>query len=173
MQHDDTILVIANNPDDVLFVTSVLKRLGKTSPLQVLSDGFAAVQYLKGEGPFRRRKQFRMPQLMLLDLDLPLSSGFEFLEWLRQEPELRHLPVVAFSGSVLSEDLDRADELGANYLLFKDSDLEDYTATLKQVLDFWLNPCQAPDSVSSPDWLVSTAKPGLRPNIGWVPRSRP
>jgi CheY-like chemotaxis protein len=169
MHNDGTILVVENNPEDLLLITAAFKRLGWTNYLQVVPNGFAAIQYMKGEGPFQDRQRFGIPWLMLLDLDLPLSSGFEFLDWLRQDPELRHLPVVALTGSVLCEELDRADEAGANYLLSKGCDLRESTTALEQVSAYWRSVCPLPDGSPLSEWLLEADRhPGRRPNLGWV-----
>jgi CheY-like chemotaxis protein len=176
MQNGETILVVEDKTEDVLLLALAFRRLSIANPVQVVSNGFAAIQYLKGEGPYQNRAQFRIPRLTMLDLDLPLLSGFEFLEWLRQDPELRHLPVVAMTASDFPEDLDRADESGANSFLIKVSDLTEYTAALRQATSFWLG--RGPSANASPPthWLVSASDPAdRRPNMGWRPNllSRP
>ena len=70
---------------------------------------------------------------MLLDLNLPYWSGFEVLEWIRQQPQLRRLPVVIFTSSNRPDDIARAYDAGANGYLVKPNALADLTR--------WLWPC--------------------------------
>ena len=112
--HLGTILLVEDNPDDVFLVGMAFKKLGKTNPLVVVRDGEQAVQYFQGEGGYSDREQFPIPQLILLDLDIPGMNGFQVLTWLRQESEFRHLPMIILTISTYSPDVRRAYQLGAN-----------------------------------------------------------
>ena len=81
---------------------------------------------------------------------LPGLDGFELLTWLRHQPELNYLPVVVIAGSAFSRDVTRAYQLGANSFVVKPSRIEDYTAAIKQVTDFWLKACELPDAPADP-----------------------
>ena len=131
-------LLVEDNPDDVWLFTYALQNTGIPNPVKVVSDGEQALQYLKGEGAYTDRKRFPIPELIVLDLQMACMTGFEFLKWLRQEPELRHLPVIVLATSNFQEDVLRAYQLGANAFLSKTVDLKEFTATVKQMADFWL-----------------------------------
>ena len=75
---------------------------------------------------------------MLLDLNLPYWSGFEVLEWMRQQPQLRRLPVVIFTSSSRPDDIARAYDAGANGYLVKPSGLADLSTLVLALRDFWL-----------------------------------
>ncbi len=104
----------------------------------VVRDGQQAVQYLKGEGTYADREQFPIPILILLDLDMPLMTGFEVRTWLRQQPDLRHLPVIILTTSTYSPDVKRAYQLGANSFLTKPTDFTDLISEVKEMSEFWL-----------------------------------
>ena len=83
------ILMVEDDPNDVLLLKRALKKEGVTLPVQVVSDGQAAVQYLEGRGPYTDRDLHPLPCLILMDLKLPKKNGLEVLRWLRGHHELQ------------------------------------------------------------------------------------
>src|SRR5205814_10632877 len=102
----------------------------------VVSDGFEAIHYLEGCGPYSDRAQFPHPALLLLDLRLPRANGFEVLGWIRQRPEWITLPVIILTASMNQSDMKLAYDLGANFFLGKPADFRDLIPTLRQLGDF-------------------------------------
>ena len=100
MPESNTILLVEDSPDDVLLTRLAFQHAGISHRLVAVSDGEQAVQYLNCEGPYADRERFPIPRLILLDLEMPHMTGFEFLVWVRRESELRLLPVIAVSGSL-------------------------------------------------------------------------
>ena len=88
-----------------------------------------------------------MPGLVLLDLNLPYWSGFEVLEWIRQQPQLRRLPVVVFTSSSRPDDIARAYDAGANGYLVKPNALADLTNLVLALREFWLRHNQFPKAL--------------------------
>jgi CheY-like chemotaxis protein len=133
-----TILLVEDDPDDVILLQRLLGGLKLARPLQVVPTGELAVAYLDGEGKFANRQQYPQPTLLFLDLKLPGLSGFEVLTWIRQHPRVSRAQVVVLTGSRRSLDVYRACELGANSYLVKPVRPEDL-ATLAQNLKMpWL-----------------------------------
>lgn len=116
---EPTILVVEDDDDDVFALKWTLKRTGVPATLQIVRDGLKAVSYLAGTGDFADRRQFPLPDLILLDLKLPFRSGHEILAWLAGQDRLRDIPVIVLSGSDESTDRDRALEMGATGYLVK------------------------------------------------------
>jgi CheY-like chemotaxis protein len=131
------ILYVEDEVSDVLLMQFACKRAGLALPLQVVPDGNLAVAYLAGQGPFADRQKYPLPCLLLLDLNLPGLSGFDVLEWLRQQATFRDLPVVVLSGSALESDREKAMRLGANDYVVK-PDLASLASELQRVRDQWL-----------------------------------
>ena len=104
-----------------------MQKAGITNPLQTVKDGKLAKDYLAGNEPFDDRQRHPLPGLVLLDLNLPYWSGFEVLEWIRQQPQLRRVPVVIFTSSNRPDDIARAYDAGANGYLVKPNALADLT----------------------------------------------
>lgn len=115
----ETILLVEDDSNDVLLIQRSFRTARLANPLQVVVDGEEAVAYLSGQGPYADRECSPLPVMMLLDLKLPRKSGFEVLEWLRQQPGLKRLPVVVLTGSKETTDVDRAYDLGVNSYLVK------------------------------------------------------
>jgi CheY-like chemotaxis protein len=106
------LLLVEDDPNDVLFFERALAKCGQEVPLQVARDGLEALDYLAGQGPFQDRTKHPLPVLIVLDLKLPNKSGLEVLEWLRGQPDLREIPVVVLTSSREPGDIARAHELG-------------------------------------------------------------
>src|SRR5690348_3828721 len=113
MIENATILLAEDDPDDVLLTNIALRKARLANPLQVVRDGEEAIAYLRGEGKFGDRHHFPLPILLLLDLNMPKLNGFQVLEWLRQQPELSHMPVAVMTSSDHDPYVSRAFELGA------------------------------------------------------------
>jgi CheY-like chemotaxis protein len=132
------ILYVEDEESDVIILRHVLERCGIANPLQVVKDGKAAKEYLAGCAPFDDRRRHPLPGLVLLDLNLPYWSGFEVLEWVRQQPRLRRLPIVIFTSSNRPDDIARAYDLGANGYLVKPNALADLKKLIQALRDYWL-----------------------------------
>jgi CheY-like chemotaxis protein len=99
------ILYVEDEETDVMLLQHVLGKVGIHNPLHIVKDGDLAKDYLAGKVPFDDRQRHPLPGLVLLDLNLPYWSGFEVLEWIRQQPELRRVPVVILSSSNRPDDI--------------------------------------------------------------------
>jgi CheY-like chemotaxis protein len=127
-----TILWAEDDDDDVILITRAF-----TVPLQRVRDGEEAVQYLSGTGPFADRAQHPMPDLILLDINMPKRSGFEVLEWIRQDAKIL-APVIVLSSSSQEPHINRAYELGANSYLVKSPNWQDLAKRIETLQDYWL-----------------------------------
>ncbi len=113
------ILLVEDNPDDVMLVQYAFDKAGILNPLEVVADGDAAVDYIGRTGAYAGREGQPGPDLILLDLKLPRRSGFEVLSFVRQHELTRHTPVVVLTSSDQEADIRRSYERGANSFLVK------------------------------------------------------
>jgi len=134
----ETILLAEDNEDHVTLIRRAFVQARLLNPVQAVPDGLEAIAYLTGEGKYADRKQYPMPALLLLDLKMPNKDGFEVLEWLRHQPELRHLRVVVLTTSDRIFDVQRAYELGAHSFLTKPLDLRDFVLLGPAIKGFWV-----------------------------------
>jgi CheY-like chemotaxis protein len=142
------ILYVEDEEADVVLLRHVFAKAGIPNPLQAVKDGKLAKDYLAGNAPFNDRHRHPLPGLVLLDLNLPYWSGIEVLEWIRQQPLLRRLPVVIFSSSNRPDDISRAYDAGANGFLVKPNALSDLRTLVLAMRDFWLLHNRFPDHPS-------------------------
>lgn len=133
-------LVVEDSADDYLLLRRAFAKLNLEHLLELVTDGDAAISYL--QNPNKPR-----PELVLLDLNLPKRSGFEVLGWIRQQAQIKYLPVVIFSSSTEPNDLQRAYALGANGYLEKPSLPGQLEAVVQASSDFWLRWNQTPHKV--------------------------
>ncbi len=125
-----------DSPEDVEATRRVLARLGHSEQLKHFWDGETALDYL--------RKQADRPKLILLDLNLPGTEGRDVLSAIKLDPNLRTIPVVVLTSSDEPNDIDACYARGANSYIRKPGHLEGYSATIKQLHDYWLNTVSLP-----------------------------
>ncbi|MGB7054528.1 MAG: response regulator [bacterium] len=129
------ILLVEDDHNDVLLIKRAFQKVNIANPIIVVNDGEQAVSYLAGREPYVDRA---LPMLVLLDLKLPRKSGHEVLEWLRQQPNLKRLPVVVLTASSESSDVNRAYDLGANSYLVKPVTFDALVEMVKTLNLYWL-----------------------------------
>jgi CheY-like chemotaxis protein len=132
------VLLVEDNPGDVLLFQRAYRKAQVAYPLQVINDGQAAIDYLQGAAPYNERRHFPMPSLVLLDLKLPRKSGHEVLAWIRSQAALRRLPVVILSSSNQQIDVDRAYDLTINSYLVKPATSTALLELVRLIEQYWL-----------------------------------
>lgn len=130
------ILLVDDNPHDVVLIRLAFRRVGIIDTIHLVKDGTEAMRYINGEGAYADRHQFPLPTLVLLDLKMPQTSGFDVLQWIREQPELANVIVVVMSGSKNDQDIDRAYALGANSYLIKPTRFEEMVKMMETLKDY-------------------------------------
>jgi CheY-like chemotaxis protein len=127
------ILLVEDDPNQVLFLKRALGKVNITNPLRVATNGEKAILYLAD-------RSHEPPSLVLLDLKVPRVKGMKVLEWIRSQPDLRETPVVVVTSSIEPDDRRRADELGVLAYLCKPV----YAEGLLELMDMvpWLHLAQ-------------------------------
>ncbi len=123
-----TVLVVEDDANDTLLLERAFHRANLTSLLRVVPDAEQVMAYLESEDS--------VPSVLLLDLNLPRTSGLDLLEWLRKKPApLNNLPVIVLTSSRDTGDIDRAYALGANSYMAKPSSNFDGLAQMLKDFD--------------------------------------
>jgi len=137
MQTRGLILLVEDDPDDVLLIQRAFQKAGFNETLRVVSDGEQAIDYLQGKGAYASRERFPLPFLVLLDLKMPGTDGFDVLQFVRNEPTLKRLLVVVLTSSNLQSDVDKAYDLGANSYLVKPVEFDEMVGMIKRFEVYW------------------------------------
>ncbi len=135
------ILMVDDNPGDVRLTEEVLKEQKMRNVLHTVADGEEAMAFLRREGKY---KDAPRPGLILLDLNLPKKDGREVLAEIKQDEELKLIPVVILTTSQAEEDVLKAYGLHANCYITKPVDLEQLITVVRNIKDFWLTIVTAP-----------------------------
>ncbi|MDT4913752.1 MAG: hypothetical protein QOC66_2880 [Pseudonocardiales bacterium] len=135
------VLLVEDDPGDVMIAKEALKASRLKSRLTVVPDGVEALKYLRREDPYAEGER---PDLILLDLNLPKMSGHEVLAEVKADPTLRKIPIVVLTTSGAAEDVVRSYDLHANVFVTKPVDFDHFTAVIKQIDDFFLTVAQLP-----------------------------
>lgn len=139
------ILLVEDNPMDVELTMEALSEKGLANGIVVARDGVEAMDYLKYKGKFASRET-GSPAVILLDIKMPRMDGFEVLELIRTDPQLKTIPVVMLTSSREEFDLNRCYELGTNAYIVKPVDYSEFVAAVKSVGIFWAMLNELPNS---------------------------
>ena len=129
------ILLVEDNPDDEALTLRALKNSNIANEVVVARDGAEAIDFLFGA---TRDESCRLPELVLLDLNLPKVNGFEVLKRIRADSRTHSLPVVVLTTSDEDRDLVESYKLGANSYVRKPVDFEDFRKAVKTLGMYWL-----------------------------------
>jgi CheY-like chemotaxis protein len=162
MAEAGVILLAEDDEDDILLVRRAFRDLGILNPLHVVRDGDEAIAYLKGVGEYSNRAEYPLPSLLLLDLKMPRTDGFDVLQWIRSEPNLRPLRVIVLTSSGQMQDVNEAYHLGANSFLVKPQDFSNFITLLNSLQSYWLRRDQSPE-ITRPDDKAPRSRPRKDP----------
>lgn len=135
---DVQILLVEDSADDAELAMRSIKGANLVNEIIWLKDGEEVIAYLRGEGAHVERDTSIKPKLILLDLKLPKVSGIEVLEIIKNENELKNIPVVVMTSSKQSKDLKRCYELGVNSYVVKPISFSQFTEVIKEVSLYWV-----------------------------------
>src|SRR5688500_7469311 len=119
MHRQCTILIVDDDENDIFFVKRAFTEINVHCTFQILKNGQEVVDYLEGADEYSNREKYPLPMMILVDLKMPITDGFQVLACLRAREGIKVIPTVIFSSSDLPADVTRAHELGANSFMTK------------------------------------------------------
>ncbi|MHB1183795.1 MAG: response regulator [Desulfobulbia bacterium] len=141
------ILLVEDNPDDEALTLRALKKNNILNEVVVARDGVEALDFLFGAGAHAGRDLARMPEVILLDINLPRINGLEVLEKIRANERTKLLPVVILTTSNEERDKLKSYTLGANSFIRKPVDFLQFSEAIRQLGLYWLVLNQSPPLV--------------------------
>ncbi len=138
------ILLVEDNPADIKITQRALRESAVPVELLVMRDGQEAVDYLLRQGKHADDDSWRIPDLILLDLNLPRLTGREVLDRIRATPSLKAVPVVVLTTSRRHEDIQEMYAAGANTYIEKPQDFNRFVQVLQTIQRYWLDTALLP-----------------------------
>ena len=135
------VLLVEDDPGDILMTREAFQHHKIQNKLHVVTDGEQALQFLRQTGEYTGAPR---PDLILLDLNLPRRSGHEVLAELKEDPQLRIIPVVILTTSQAEEDILRSYSLHANAYVSKPVDFERFMDVIRQIDNFFVTVVKLP-----------------------------
>lgn len=135
------ILLAEDNPGDVKLTRKALDQGDLLNNLHVVNDGIEAMKFLRKEGEYADTP---MPDLLLLDLNMPKKDGRQVMQDMDADPQLRRIPVVVLTSSEAEEDVVRSYELSANAYLTKPVDFDGFVDIINRLENFWFEVVKMP-----------------------------
>jgi chemotaxis family two-component system response regulator Rcp1 len=141
--HPITILLVEDNSADVRLTREALKEGKVSNSLHAVNDGVEALAFLRRSGKYASAA---IPDLILLDLNLPKKSGLEVLAEIKLDEELKRIPIVILTTSQAEQDIARSYDLHANAYVTKPVNLQQFIDVVKSIEEFWLEIVKLPSN---------------------------
>lgn len=133
------ILLVEDEEINVLMFRKAMQKVAANYPVMVVQNGLEALAYFQGTGKFGDRQEFPLPDLVLLDSQLPYVRGLDVLKWIRAQPELRSIVVIMLTTCEHPENIRKAYALGANAYLVKPLTVTQFENMIRAFKEFWLD----------------------------------
>lgn len=135
------ILLVEDNEGDIRLIKEAFKENQVDNQLSVVKDGVDALAFLRQKGKYT---QAIRPDIILLDLNLPKRNGIAVLAEIKQDHQLRRIPVVVLTSSEAEQDILKSYDFHANCFISKPMELEGFLEVVQSIQDFWLTCVKLP-----------------------------
>jgi len=140
------ILLVEDNEGDIMLTREALNKSEILSALNVVTDGWEAVQFLEKKGKYA---EVVTPDIILLDINLPKMNGHEVLHSIKNNPVIQHIPVIMLTTSSYDLDIRKCYDNHANCYITKPMDVNEFLKTIREIADFWLNFVKLPLKINN------------------------
>jgi len=145
-----TILLVEDNPEDYEATQRALRKAGLANPLVRCEDGDQALNYLFQRGPFADPASAPRPAIILLDLNMPGTDGYEVLRQIKLDDVLKSIPVIVLTTSDDERDIEVCYQRGANSFVTKPVALDGLFHAIQRLKDFWFEIAVYPKTLEAP-----------------------
>ena len=135
------ILLVEDNEGDVFLVTEALEEGKVINKISVTRDGKEAMDFLDKKGKY---ENIQLPDLILLDINLPKKNGHEVLEYIKEKDELKQIPVIMLTTSSSEKDILLSNKNHANCFITKPVDVDHFLKVIYSIENFWVNIVKLP-----------------------------
>ncbi len=133
------VLLVEDNPADQQLTVRAFKKGRVNINLQIANDGVEAMEYLRGEGMYADRKSYPIPDLVLLDINMPRMDGKQVLKEIKTDEFLKIIPVIMLTTSDQEKDIIDSYNLGVNAYISKPVRINDFMDVVHKLEDFWFS----------------------------------
>lgn len=135
------ILLVEDNEGDILLTTEAFEDAKILVKLSVAKDGVEAIGFLNNEGKY---KDAGMPDLLLLDVNLPKKNGHEVLKYIKENDAIKHIPVIMLTTSSAESDINRSYNNYVNCYITKPVEVDDFIKVISTIENFWISIVKLP-----------------------------
>jgi CheY-like chemotaxis protein len=139
------ILLVEDNEGDILLTLEAFKEIKAKNSIAVVKDGEEAIEFLKKQGQYADSV---MPNLILLDINMPKLNGMEVLDFIKKDEKLKKIPVVMLTTSSSESDIAACYERSANCFITKPLDFGKFVNVVEAIESFWFTIAQLPKTTS-------------------------
>lgn len=138
------VLIADDDPEDIILMSRALTEASDDVEIFSVGDGEEMLKYLRGEDGYANREEYPMPDIVLLDLNMPRMDGHTALREVRRDAALRSLPIVVLSTSTQQRDIQASYEAGANSYVSKPPAFDQMVCAARQLREYWFNIAKLP-----------------------------
>ncbi|WP_338877167.1 response regulator [Spirosoma sp. SC4-14] len=138
-----TVLIADDDADDRMFLEQAMRQNGYTQAINFVEDGEQLMEYLRQQGRYNEQNA-PWPNLLILDLNMPRKNGFQALSEIKDDPELRRLPVVVMTTSSTDEDVIKTYNLGVNSFVTKPFNFNRLVEMIGALKTYWMDTVKLP-----------------------------
>lgn len=132
----NNILLVEDNEGDIVLTLDAFEENNSKAKINVVRNGEEALDFLFSRGQYKTAPK---PNLVLLDINLPVYSGLEVLDKIKSDDDLRPIPVIMLTTSSVDQDIEKAYRKKANSYVVKPIDMDEFVDAISGIEQFWLN----------------------------------
>lgn len=137
MRNGSPLMIVEDNETDVMCIKRAFEKNGVSKPIITAANGEEALAYLKGEGESEEGAGVRTPNLILLDLNMPIMNGFEFLAAIKADERFCSIPVIVLTSSTSKVDMNDSYKNSVAGYIEKPLDPEEYSEIIRILDQYW------------------------------------